>query len=142
MGFYKTCSMQFLSNVVRLVPKKLLFLCPVTILSLSIPFSVASSAKAQENTSVVCYFQKDFEGPTWQWGLENGDGWYKLSGNWKTQGTYRFETSISRNDIIESCRRSQRYYKHGDKKLIDVVAANSSVGRNYAIYANGQEVKP
>jgi hypothetical protein len=142
MGFSKTCSMQFLSNVVRLVPKKLLFLCPVTILSLSIPFSVASSAKAEETTSVVCDFQKPMGGSTWQWGLNQDNSWYKLGGSWKARGSDRFETPISRNEIIASCTRSQHYYGHSGKKLVGVFAANSSVGRNYVIYANGEEVRP
>jgi hypothetical protein len=135
-------SMQFLSNFIRILPKKMLLLSPVAMLSLSIPFSVASPAQASEYTSVVCYFQKDFTDPTWQWGLKPDNGWYKLQGRWIEEGVYKFETSTSRDEIVASCRKSQEYYNHGDKRLIGIYAANSSLGRNYLIYVNGQEVKP
>lgn len=140
--FSKTRSMQFLANIAPSLPKKLLLLSPVAMLSLSIPFSMTSSAKAEDNTSVVCYFQKDFESPTWQWGLEGNNSWYKLGGRWVAEGVTRFETSRSREEIVQSCRNSQGYYGHGDKRLIGIYAANSSLGRNYAVYSNGQEVRP
>jgi len=140
MEFSKTCSMQFLANVVRILPKKLLFLCPVALLSLSVPFSVVSSAEASTDTSVVCYFKLSNGGTTWQWGLRESNDWYQLGGRWiNDNGNYRFETSTSRDEIIESCRRSQRYYNRGE--LTTVHAANSSLGSNYPIIANGQEVK-
>jgi hypothetical protein len=142
MGFSKTGSMQFLANVVRLVPKKLLFLCPVAMLSLSIPLSVASSAKAQEYTSVVCDFQKPTGGSTWQWGLNKDNSWFKLGGSWQAEGTYRFSTEVPRDKIVASCEQSKGYYGHSDKTLVGVFAANSSTGSNYAIYVKGQEVKP
>lgn len=142
MGLSKTCSLQFLSNVARILPKKLLFLCPVALLSLSVPFSVASFAEASDPTSVVCYFQKDFESPTWQWGLAGDDSYYQLGGSWAVEGVTRFDTATSRDEIVQSCQRSKEYYKHGDKRLIGIYAANSSLGHNYAIYVNGQEVKP
>lgn len=132
--------MQFLSNVVRILPKKLLSLCLVAMLSLSIAFSVSSPAEASADTSVVCYFQIDRGGTTWQWGLRESNDWYKLDGRWiNDNGNYRFETSTSRDEIIESCRRSQRYYNRGEIK--NVYAANSSAGSNYPIIANGQEVR-
>lgn len=134
--------MQFLSNVVRALPKKLLLLGPVALLSLGISFSFASSAKAGTTTSVVCYFQKDFEGPTWQWGLKDDNGWYTLGGDWKVEGVTRFETSTGRDEIVRSCDKSKEYYGHNDKRLIGIYAANSSLGKNYAIYSNGQEVRP
>jgi len=142
MEFSKTCSMQFLANVVRILPKKLLFLCPVVLLSLSVPFSVASSAKAEDTTYVACYFQ-DAGGTTWQWGLVgNNNSWYNLRGRWGREGVTKFETSTPRDEMIESCRQSQRYYNHGGKNLINVYAADKSAGSNYAIYVNGQELKP
>lgn len=141
MGLSKTCSLQFLSNVARILPKKLLILSPVALLSLSVPFLVASSAKAQDTTSVVCYFQ-DFEGTTWKWGLQDDNGWYKLGGRWVIDAVTKFETSAPRDEIVKSCLNSQRYYNFGGKKLISIAAANSSVGRNYGIFSNGQEVKP
>jgi len=140
MGCSKTCSMQFLANVVRILPKKLLLLCPVALLSLSVPFSVASSAKAATTTYVTCYFRDADGKSTWQYGLVgNNNSWYNLHGVW---GVNKFETSTPRDEIIESCRQSQRYYEHGDKTLIDMFAADSSVGNNYAIFSDGQLVKP
>jgi hypothetical protein len=140
MRFSKTRSMQFLANVARILPKKLLLLSPVVLLPLSIPFSVASSAKADDTTSVVCYFQR-FD-TTWQWGLNPDKSWYKLNGRWVYDGVHRFETSTNRDEIINSCRKAQEYYGHGDKRLINIYAANSSLGRNYVIYSNGGELKP
>jgi hypothetical protein len=135
MEFSKTCSTQFLANVVRILPKKLLFLCPVALLSLSVPLLVASSAKAETYTSVVCYFEGDNQ---WQWGLVgNNNSWYQLHGDWKNN---RFETSASRNEIIESCSVSQRYYGMG--KLVNIYAADTATGSNFDIYSNDQIVKP
>lgn len=128
--------MQFLSNVVRALPKKLLFFCPVALLSLSVPLLIASSAKAETYTSVVCYFEGNNQ---WQWGLVgNNNSWYRLHGDWKDNN--RFETSVSRNDIIESCLVSQRYYNMG--KLVNIYAADTAAGSNFDIYSNGQIVKP
>jgi hypothetical protein len=135
MEFSKTCSTQFLANVVRILPKKLLFLCPVALLSLSVPLLVASSAKAETYTSVVCYFEGNNK---WQWGLvRNNNSYYQLHGDWKDS---RFETSVSRDEIIESCSASKAYYKMGN--LVNIYAADKATGSNYDIYSNNQIVKP
>jgi hypothetical protein len=135
-------AMQFLSNITRILPKKLLLLSPAALLSLSVPFSFPSSAQAEITTNVVCYFQKDFEDATWQWGLNDDESWFELRGSWEERGITKFLTSQSRDEIVRSCQKSQEYYGHGDKRLINVYAANSSVGHNYAIHSNGQEVNP
>ncbi len=112
----------------------------VQIAALVIPFSSANAGN-QTYTYTACYFQKghDISSRTWKWGLKSNNGWYTMNGEWvKTTHTKvtTFEAAPNRNQIMQSCANSRRYYGLNGYRTISVYAADKSAGSNYQIYTN------
>lgn len=125
---------------------KSLLVVVVAVLCFLSPFLVANAATTDSDTYtyVTCYFKKPGD-RTWQWGLDSKKNWYKLNGRWEKQpdtGVMRFITNKSRNEIAGSCINSQSYYNRDAYSIDGIYAADSSLGYNYPIYAQGQEVTP
>lgn len=108
------------------------------------PASVQSTAStASSSSSTACYFN-DNGSITWKWGLTSTNAWYYFSGDWVTTDhtkIEKFSTTVSYDEIYQSCMSSQAYYSVPGN-LFAIFAATSGIGKNYPILLGGGELFP
>ena len=110
---------------------------------LSIAALLSSMAAQADTSNVACYFN-DRATITWQWGLNENNSWYEVSGDWKkTEYTKvtKFFSKTTPAAAKTACANAKKYYKEKGR-LLAIFAATSTVGHNYPLVLNGTEVYP
>lgn len=116
------------------------------------PFSDAEMVAQVKNfisggtttTSLACYVQNGSK-VTWQWGLNDDNSYYALSGYWITTPHTRltkFVTDTSEDEMVAAANNAIKYYNLAGYTLLAIFAADKSAGYNYPIIVGEDELYP